>query len=67
MGLTLKNTNMTEEKFDVVVDVLQKHWDKLWDMSKNKEDWGIMDHIRLEQMDEIKKAIKMWKERKDDV
>ena len=56
-----------EEEYDVVVDVLQKHWDKLWDMSKNKVDWDIMDHIRLEQMDEIKKAIKMWKERKDDV
>jgi hypothetical protein len=56
-----------EEEFDVVTDVLQKHWNKLWDMSKNKVDWDIMDHIRMEQMDEIKKAIMMWKERKDDV
>ena len=55
---------MTEE-YDVV-DVLQKHHDKLWDMSKNKEDWGMMDFIRLEQMDQIKKAIKMWKERPND-
>jgi hypothetical protein len=55
-----------EEEFDVVTDVLQKHWNKLWDMSKNKEEWGMMDHIRLEQMDEIKKAIMMWKERKSD-
>jgi len=33
-------------------------------MSKNKDDWGIMDYIRLEQMQEIKTAIKMWKEYK---
>lgn len=53
----------SEEKYDVVVDVLQRHHDKLWDMSKNKEEWGIMDYIRLEQMGQIKQAIKMWKER----
>lgn len=53
----------SEEKYDVVVDVLQRHHDKLWDMSKNIEDWGIMDYIRLEQMNQIKQAIKMWKER----
>lgn len=53
---------MSDEDYDVVVDVLQKHHDKLWDMSKNKEDWGIMDYIRLEQMDRIKKAIKVWKD-----
>ncbi len=52
---------MSDDKYDVVTDVLQKHHDKLWDMSKNKEDWGMMDFIRLEQMDQIKKAIKLWK------
>jgi hypothetical protein len=50
------------EDYDVVIDVLQKHHDKLWDMSKNKDEWGIMDHIRLEQMDQLKKAMKMWRE-----
>ena len=48
--------------YDVVIDVLQKHHDILWDMSKNKEEWGIMDHIRLEQMQRLKLAIKVWKE-----
>lgn len=52
---------MSDDKYDVVTDVLQKHYDKLWDMSKNKEDWGMMDFIRLEQMDQIKQAIKLWK------
>ena len=50
------------EEYDVVIDVLQKHHDKLWDMSKNKDEWGIMDHIRLEQMEQLKKAMKLWKE-----
>lgn len=49
-----------QEKYDVVLDVLQKHHDKLWDMSKNKEDWGVMDHIRLEQMQQIKEAMRLW-------
>ena len=55
---------MDSDKFDVVTDVLQKHHDILWNMSKNKDDWGIMDYIRLEQIQEIKTAIKMWKEYK---
>ena len=56
---------MTEEEkeYDVVLDVLQKHYDKLWDMSKNKEDWGMMDFIRLDQMDQLKKAMILWKNR----
>lgn len=53
---------MSDEKYDVVTDVLQKHSDILWNMSKNKEDWGIMDHIRMEQIHQIKLAIKVWKE-----
>lgn len=59
-------TEKIEEKYDVVVDVLQKHHDKLWDMSKNKDDWGIMDYIRLDQMSQIKEAIKLWKNRNAD-
>jgi len=54
-----------DEEYDVVIDVLQKHYDKLWNLSKNNDQWGIMDHIRLEQMDQLKEAIKLWKERND--
>jgi hypothetical protein len=59
---------MTED-YDVVIDTLQKKYDALWDMVKqniNSEyiGMGIMDDIRLEQMDQLKQAIKIWKDRK---
>jgi hypothetical protein len=58
-----------EPEYDVVIDVLQKHHDKLWEMTKrnmNSEFIGmnIMDDIRLNQMDELKAAIQLWKESK---
>jgi len=58
---------MSEEDYDVVVDVLQKHRDKLWKMTQqnmNSEYIGmnIMDQMRLEQIDQLDKAIIMWKE-----
>lgn len=56
-----------ESEYDVVLDVLQKHYDKLWDMTKGYSDWGIMDYIRLEQMNEIKKAMALWKDHKKNV
>lgn len=61
---------MNEEKYDVVLDVLQKHHDKLWEMTKRNMESefirvGIMDDIRLQQMAEIKEAIRWWKERKE--
>ena len=60
---------MTEKEYDVVLDVLQKHHDKLWEMTKRNMEseflgMGIMDDIRLQQMAEIKEAIRWWKERK---
>jgi hypothetical protein len=54
-----------EQDFDVVVDVLQQHHDKLWKMTQsnmNMDMFNIMDQIRFEQMDQLTKAIKMWKE-----
>jgi len=58
-----------EPEYDVVIDVLQKHHDKLWEMTKrnmNSEFIGmnIMDDIRLSQMDELKDAMQLWKNRK---
>jgi len=55
---------MDEEKYDVVIDVLQKHRDKLWDMTKGKSEWGIMDQIRMRQMEELKDAMEIWKKYK---
>jgi hypothetical protein len=46
-----------------VIDVLEKHRDKLWKMTKSNMDndmMNVMDDIRLEQIDELEKAIAMW-------
>ena len=56
----------SEEEYDVVTDTLQKHWDvlnKMVQRNMNSDMFNIMDQIRLEQMDQLKKAIKMWRER----
>ena len=55
--------------YDVVVDVLQKHYDLLWEMNyrnMNSDFTGmsLMDDIRFEQMGRLKQAIDMWKARK---
>jgi len=59
---------MEDEEFDVVTDVLQKHYDVLWKMTQqniNADMFNIMDQIRFEQMDQLKRAIKMWKDHND--
>ena len=57
------------EDYDVVVDVLQKHHDKLMAMvnqNLRSEFLGlnIMDDIRLKQCEQLKQAINMWKSQK---
>ena len=59
---------MTED-YDVVIDTLQKQYDILWKMTERNMNsefmgMGIMDDIRLEQMDQLKEAIELWKDRK---
>jgi hypothetical protein len=58
---------MTEDDdYDVVIDALTKHRDKLWEMTKsnmNSDMMNIMDDIRLEQIDQLDAAIRMWKEK----
>lgn len=52
-----------EKDYDVVVDVLQKHRAILWKMTQqnmNAESFNMMDQIRLEQIDQLDKAINMW-------
>lgn len=59
---------MENDEYDVVTDVLQKHHDVLWKMTQqniNADMFNIMDQIRFEQMDQLKHAIKMWKDRND--
>lgn len=57
---------MIEEKeYDVVVDVLKKHINKLWDITQGNEEWGIMDHIRMDHIKELQEAIQVWNEHKE--
>jgi hypothetical protein len=51
------------KEYDVVIDVLQKHREKLWMMTNlnmNADSFNMMDQIRLEQIDQLDKAIIMW-------
>ena len=61
---------MSEEEYDVVVDVLQKHHNILWEMTHrnmNSDFTGmsLMDDIRFKQMDQLQQAIDMWKARNE--
>jgi hypothetical protein len=55
--------SLTEEDYDVVIDVLQKHKDILWKMTKSNMDndmMNIMDDIRLRQIDDLERAKELW-------
>jgi len=56
--------NEYDEEYNVVIDTLQKQRDILWKMTqsnKNQDMFNIMDEIRLEQIDELEKAMAMWR------
>ena len=57
-----------EQDYDVVLSTLGEKRNLLWKMTQsnmNSEfmDMGIMDDIRLEQIDQLDKAMKLWKSR----
>ena len=56
-----------EEEYDVVVDVLENYYNKLFHMSiaqmNSGYGMGIMDDIRFKQMEQLQQAIDMWKGR----
>ena len=56
------------DDYDVVIDTLQKQYDKLWNMTQAQmnSEYGmsLLDDIRFEQMDQLQQAIDMWKGRK---
>ena len=55
---------MSEEaEYDVVLDTLQKAIDLRKKINEKNESWGVMDNIRCDQIDELKKAINLWKNR----
>ena len=60
---------MEDSSYDVVVDTLQKHHDKLMELTmRNMRSellgMSIMDDIRLEQCEQLKEAIEVWKAHK---
>ena len=46
-----------EKEYDVVLDALKIHRDKLWKMTNSHNDWGIMDTLRMEQIAKLDEAI----------
>jgi Zn finger protein HypA/HybF involved in hydrogenase expression len=53
--------------YDVVIDTLQKQRAILWkmtDLNMNADMFNVMDQIRLEQIDQLDKAIIMWEKNK---
>jgi hypothetical protein len=57
-----------DEEYDVVIDALQERRDKLWKMTQqnmNCDMFNIMDQIRLESIDQLDKAMAMWKKSKE--
>ena len=60
--------NAYDEEYDVVIDALQEKRDRLWKMTQqnmNSDMFNIMDQIRLEQIDQLDKAIQQWKKSKE--
>jgi len=56
------------EEYDVVIDALQEKRDRLWKMNQqnmNADMFNIMDQIRLEQIDQLDRAIQQWKKSKE--
>lgn len=58
-------TKDNEPEYDVVLAALQKHYDKLVEMDKNTNVFGIMQQIRMEHCYELSQAMKWWKEKKE--
>jgi hypothetical protein len=56
--------NITDDTdYDVVINTLQEKRDHLWRMTKsnmNIDMMNIMDDIRLEQIEQLDRAIAMW-------
>ena len=57
-----------EPDYDVVIDTLQKKRDTLWKMTQqnmNADMFNIMDQIRLEQIEQLDRAMELWHWRDD--
>jgi|APGre2960657373_1045057.scaffolds.fasta_scaffold305611_2 demethoxyubiquinone hydroxylase (CLK1/Coq7/Cat5 family) len=57
-----------DEDYDVVTDVLKKHLNVLLEMINSNAEQGMfngMDQIRLDQINQLDRAIRMWRDGKD--
>ena len=57
-----------EDDFDIVLATLQEKRDRLWKMTQsnmNSDMFNVMDDIRLEQIDQLDKAMASWKKSKE--
>jgi demethoxyubiquinone hydroxylase (CLK1/Coq7/Cat5 family) len=57
-----------DEDYDVVTDVLKKHLNVLLEMINSNAEQGmfnVMDQIRLDQINQLDRAIRMWRDGKD--
>jgi len=57
-----------DEDYDVVTDVLKKHLNVLLEMinsSVEQNGFSGMDQIRLDQINQLDRAIGMWRDGKD--
>jgi hypothetical protein len=54
-----------EEEFDVVIDALKERRDRLWKMTQSNMNcefgMGIMDDIRLDQIEQLDNAMQRWR------
>jgi len=60
--------NEYDDEYDIVLDTLQEKRDRLWKMTQqnmNADMFNIMDDIRLEQIDELDRAMASWKKSKE--
>jgi hypothetical protein len=59
---------MSDEDYDVVTDVLKKHLNVLLEMINSNVEQGmfnVMDQIRLDQINQLDQAIRIWNEHKN--
>ena len=57
---------MSEEQYDVVLSTLEEKRNLLWKMTEsnmNMDMMNVMDDIRLEQIQQLDKAMELWKTR----
>jgi len=60
--------NEYDDEYDIVLNTLQEKRDRLWKMTQsnmNTDMFNIMDDIRLEQIEELDRAMASWKKSKE--